>query len=77
MIKWGMVIDLDKCTACQACVIACQIENNIPPPSQGEAARSRSIHWMRLVEHIGGEYPQLKSNIMPVPCMQSEIPPFV
>ena len=77
MIRWGMVIDLDKCMACQACVIACQIENNVPPPSPGEAAIFRSIGWIRMVEHIEGEYPNIKANIMPVPCMQCENPPCV
>ena len=77
MIRWGMVIDLDKCTACRACIVACQIENNIPPPNPGEAALSRSIQWMRMVEHTDGEYPHIKKNIMPVPCMHCENPPCV
>lgn len=77
MIRWGMVIDLDKCTACKACIVACQIENNIPPPSPDQAALSRSIQWMRMVEHTEGEYPHIKSTIIPVPCMQCENPPCI
>lgn len=72
-----MVIDLDKCTACQACVIACQVENNIPPPDPKEAANFRSIHWIRLVEHLEGEYPHIKSSLIPVLCMHCENPPCI
>ena len=76
-MRWGMVIDLDKCTACQACVIACQVENNIPPPDPKEAANFRSIHWIRLVEHLEGEYPHIKSSLIPVLCMHCENPPCI
>lgn len=77
MIRWGMVIDLDKCTACQACVIACQIENNVPPPNPEEAANFRSTRWIRVIEHIEGEFPHIKSNLIPIPCMQCDNPPCV
>ena len=77
MVRWGMVIDLDKCTACQACVIACQIENNIPPPNPEESDKLRAIHWIRMAEYIKGEYPHIKSSIMPVPCQHCQHPPCV
>ncbi len=77
MARWGMVIDLDRCTACQACVIACQMENNIPPPNPKDATKFRSTQWMRLMEHIEGEYPHIKSNLFPVPCLHCEHPPCV
>ena len=77
MTRWGMVIDLDKCTACQACVIACQMENNVPPSDPRKAAKFRSIHWIKLVEHIEGEHPHVRSSLVPVPCMHCENPPCV
>jgi Fe-S-cluster-containing dehydrogenase component len=49
MHRWGMVIDLDKCSACQACVVACQAENNVPIIGQKEASKGRTIHWIELI----------------------------
>jgi len=78
MARWGMVIDLDRCDACQACVVACKVENNIPPSGPEDAAEGRSIAWIRLVpidlEHPG-ESPSLQ--LLPVPCMHCENPPCV
>ena len=76
MARWGMVIDLDRCTACQACVVACQVENNIPPASARTAEQGRAIAWIRLVpfgKGEGSERPSLR--LIPVPCMHCEHPP--
>ena len=75
MARWGMVIDLDKCTACQACIIACQAENNICFAGPEEAKRQRIIHWMELVRYTEGEYPNIKTRLIPRPCMQCDKPP--
>ncbi len=76
MPRWAMVIDLDRCTACQACVVACQVENNVPPAGPDLAAKGRAISWLRLVPFQGGEHgtrPELQ--LVPLPCMHCERPP--
>jgi Fe-S-cluster-containing dehydrogenase component len=64
MHRWGMVIDLDKCSACQACVVACQAENNVPIIGPEQAARGRTIHWIELIPYIEGEYPHFKARLL-------------
>jgi len=76
MARWGMVIDLDRCTGCQACVVACQVENNVPPTGADQANRGRSIAWLRLAplgeaEHEG----RAEMHLVPVPCMHCDNPP--
>ena len=50
-VKWGMVVDVDKCSGCQACVIACMAENNIPINLDRDFTENRSIAWLSLI-HI-------------------------
>lgn len=75
MPKWGMVIDLDRCTGCQACVVACKAENNIPFSDPGQAALGRTISWIEVLITVDGEYPRIKMRFIPRPCMQCENPP--
>jgi len=74
-----MVIDLDRCTACQACVVACKVENNVPPTGVLEADQGRSIAWMRLVHMHLGEHGKegAGGELIPLPCMHCENPPCV
>ena len=65
-----MVVDLDRCTGCQACVVACHAENNVPVVGEQEAARGRSMHWIRIERYWEGEYPNVKARFMPVLCQQ-------
>lgn len=76
MARWGMAIDLDRCTACQACVVACQVENNVSPAGTEQWQKGRAISWLRLVPFQDGEHgtrPDLR--LMPLPCMQCQRPP--
>ena len=56
MARWAMVVDLDRCTACQACVVACQVENNVSPMGVEESDKGRAISWLRLVAFHEGEH---------------------
>ncbi|MBI4463940.1 MAG: 4Fe-4S dicluster domain-containing protein, partial [Acidobacteria bacterium] len=77
MARWGMVIDLDKCTACQACVVACQVENNVPFLGPEESAKGRSIYWMKVVALPEGRFPRGKIRFLPLPCLHCDNPPCV
>lgn len=68
--KWGMVIDLDRCNGCQACVTACTMENNVPYVGEGEAGYGRSMQWIRIERSWQGEYPNVLARYMPVLCQQ-------
>lgn len=77
MARWGMVIDLAKCSACQACVVACQSENNVGFVSPEEAQRARPLTWINLLPEMKGEYPRLAMRVMPVPCVHCDDPPCI
>jgi len=67
-----MVIDLDRCTACQACSVACMAENNVPFVSQEEAGKERLMQWQRVLANVEGEYPRARAQFIPRPCMHCE-----
>lgn len=75
--RYGMVIDLDKCNGCGACVTSCQSENNIPPSNPELADARRSIRWMDLMPMTEGKFPHVTMRMLPRPCMHCEHPPCV
>ena len=72
---WGMVIDTDACIGCNACVVACQSENNVPVVGPEEIARGRMMHWLRVDIYDEGGPETPRAGFQPVPCMHCEHAP--
>ena len=70
-----MAIDLDRCTGCEACVVACHAENNLPVSNPEQAAQGRTVHWIRVDRYYEGEFPDVKVKYMPVLCQQCDNAP--
>ncbi|MBI4219232.1 MAG: 4Fe-4S dicluster domain-containing protein, partial [Chloroflexi bacterium] len=73
--SWGMVVDVDRCTGCQACVVACQAENNQPLNLEEHFLQGRAFEWIRVERYWEGEYPNIKARFIPVLCQHCENAP--
>jgi anaerobic selenocysteine-containing dehydrogenase/Fe-S-cluster-containing dehydrogenase component len=73
--RWGMTIDVDACVGCQACVVSCQAENNVPVVGKASAAYGRQLHWMRLERWAEGKPERPTNMFLPMLCQHCEVAP--
>ncbi|MEE9457760.1 MAG: 4Fe-4S dicluster domain-containing protein [bacterium] len=77
MVKWGMVIDLDRCAACQACSFGCAQENNCPFSLAAETRKGILMGWHQVLTTTEGSYPYPTQKFLPMPCQHCGNAPCV
>jgi len=73
--QWGMSIDLGRCSGCNACVIACQVENSIPTVGREQASLGRTMHWLRIDRYVKTRSKKQVNVCQPMACQHCEKAP--